>query len=325
MGKRRPTSADVASLAGVSRATVSYVLNDSPKQSIPQATRERVWAAAHELGYTPNAAAKALRAGQSNLVLLAVRDTPSGRNVGLMVDRLAARATEMGLTLVTWQGTSGQELGTALSHLHPRAVISPFPMHSEEIRLLEAAKIPHVSGETDSGNERATLLQMRHLADLGHHKIGYLGTDDAELMTFSGPRLVGARRAAAELGLAEPSEHTATVPPQDSFAAVRAQLQEWTTGANPVTAVACYNDYLAAETIAAAQSLGIRIPDDLSVMGIDDEPLSAFLTPPLTTIAFDMTAYADHLMDRGLNNGPAAESDSWITVIARDSTGPAPG
>ena len=76
--RRRPTSADVARLAAVSRATVSYVLNDTPHQSIPEATRRRVLDAAAELGYTPSAAARALRSGRSDIVLASCRTGRSG-------------------------------------------------------------------------------------------------------------------------------------------------------------------------------------------------------------------------------------------------------
>jgi len=77
---RRPTSADVAREAGLSRATVGYVLNEVPHQSIPEPTRQRVFAAAAKLGYTPSAAARSLRSGRSNLVLCLLPDWPSTRS-----------------------------------------------------------------------------------------------------------------------------------------------------------------------------------------------------------------------------------------------------
>ena len=86
---RRPTAADVARLAGVSRATVSYVLNDTPHQVIPAHTRERVRAAAAELGYTPSVAARALITGRSDVVLLLLPDWPIGPTVGALLESLS--------------------------------------------------------------------------------------------------------------------------------------------------------------------------------------------------------------------------------------------
>ena len=88
MGERA-TVRDVAAAAGVSQATVSYVLNDTPGQKIPDETRERVRQAASELGYVPHAAARALRAGNSNLVLFITRQFPFGVNISALTDRLA--------------------------------------------------------------------------------------------------------------------------------------------------------------------------------------------------------------------------------------------
>jgi DNA-binding LacI/PurR family transcriptional regulator len=79
---RRVTSADVARVAGVSRATVSYVLNDTPHQTISAATRTRVFEAASSLGYAPSAAARALRTGRSDVVLCLLPDWPIGPEVG---------------------------------------------------------------------------------------------------------------------------------------------------------------------------------------------------------------------------------------------------
>src|SRR3954449_3693311 len=105
---RRVTSADVARLAGVSRATVSYVLNDTPRQSISADTRTRVLDAAAQLGYAPSAAARALRSGRSDIVLCLLPDWPIGPTVGLFLEHLSAALAAEGLTFVA----------------HPRARVS---------------------------------------------------------------------------------------------------------------------------------------------------------------------------------------------------------
>ena len=120
MTNRRPTSADVARLAGVSRSTVSYILSGNKDQTFPEATRAKVWDAAARLSYTRNAAASALRAGQSNLVLLVVRDIPNGRNLGLAIDRLALLFAQRGMSLADAAVDRGP-----VTQRHPRAFASP--------------------------------------------------------------------------------------------------------------------------------------------------------------------------------------------------------
>src|SRR6185312_14686232 len=97
---RRVTSADVAREAGLSRATVSYVLNDTPHQKIPDETRQRVLATAARLGYAPSAAARALRSGRSELVLCLLPDWPMGPQVGEMLEHLSSSLAQYGLTFV---------------------------------------------------------------------------------------------------------------------------------------------------------------------------------------------------------------------------------
>src|SRR3954454_3730110 len=107
-GPRRPTGADVARRAGLSRATVSYVLNNSPHQVIPDPTRQRVLAAAAELGYTPSPAARALSSGRSDVILLLLPDWPIGPTVGHLLEDLSAELAAHGLTFVAHPGSAGR-------------------------------------------------------------------------------------------------------------------------------------------------------------------------------------------------------------------------
>src|SRR5215218_2957449 len=119
---RRVTAAMVAERAGVSVATVSYVINDNPNQTIPDATKERVRAAVRDLGYTPSAAARALRLGSNDAVLLMLPDWPATLAVAQLVDALTDEFARIGLRLVTErEGASAPEVWRALS---PRAVLA---------------------------------------------------------------------------------------------------------------------------------------------------------------------------------------------------------
>src|SRR3954470_23628440 len=103
---RRITSADVAREAGVSRTTVSYVLNETPHQKIPDATRQRVLDAVARLEYAPSAAARALQSGRSDVVLCLLPDWPIGPTVGALLEYLSAALAEQRLTFVAHARTA---------------------------------------------------------------------------------------------------------------------------------------------------------------------------------------------------------------------------
>jgi transcriptional regulator with XRE-family HTH domain len=133
---RRPTSADVAHRAGVSRATVSYVLNNVAHQSISDATRQRVRAAAAELDYTPHVAAQTLRAGESKLVLFINTGVPYGTNLSTMVAALASDVAASGRSLVLWQQQDPNDLAATLSHLQPVLAIALGELNGVQRALL---------------------------------------------------------------------------------------------------------------------------------------------------------------------------------------------
>lgn len=326
MPNKRPTSADVAARAGVSRATVSYVLNNSPKQTIPQATQDRVRAAAEELGYTPHAAAQALRRGESDLILMVVDDLPYGANMSELVNHATHGIAAMGKSLMTWTRGQGQTLAEVIRHLQPCLVLSPMPLVEGEQTALEAAHVPWVKplfalDAIEPGLNPAT-AQIRHLAERGHRRLAYVNTNEARLMpVFGAPREAGAVAACAELGL-EPLEVTRIESPtEDALPKLSDLLRDWHTAG--VTGIACYNDIYAGFVLRAARDAGFDVPDDLSVIGVDDEDMSAFLTPPLTSVVMDVTGFTEELLQRarGVLHGrledvvPAAP----LTVVERAS------
>jgi DNA-binding LacI/PurR family transcriptional regulator len=288
---RRATSADVARRAGVSRATVSYVLNNAPHQTIPDATRQRVLDAALALGYTPHANARALRAGESNLVLLITGGVPYGPNLSIITAALDADIAASGRSLVLWGQQDPDDLRSVLTLLQPGVIITLGRFRDEQRALLTQARIPFVEAPPEPVVvDDGAVLQIRHLAARGHRRIGHLTTADPQLAMFSTTRLAGVRAACAALGLDPPP--VAELP---ADADATATLRGWTAGADPVTAIACYNDVYAAACLAAAGRLGLRVPDDLAVVGFDDDPMSRYTNPPLTTIRLNLTDLAHHL------------------------------
>ncbi|MGH6656767.1 MAG: LacI family DNA-binding transcriptional regulator, partial [Actinocrinis sp.] len=123
--KRRVTSAQVAQRSGVSRATVSYVLNGAPNQSISEQTRQRVLTAAEELGYTPFAPARALRAGRSDMVLHLIPQWPIGAAIAELIEAMTVRLAREGLTLVVHaHSREARPVGDLWTAITPAAVIN---------------------------------------------------------------------------------------------------------------------------------------------------------------------------------------------------------
>lgn len=333
----RTTSADVARRAGVSRATVSYVLNDRQDQTIPESTRERVRAAAHDLGYTPNAAARSLRAGRSRLVLLVNNGIPLGPAMSRIVDALTTEVAAAGLSLVLWQRTSdgpGSALGSTLAHVDPAVIITLGAPAAAEQELIEQSGLPVVdtgiAGDSPAGN-LPSRLQVEHLVQRGHRRIGVLSSAAPALARFAVHRTEGTREACRAAGLPDPV--VAAVPTGEllSVATVAEVIAGWRSGPDPVTAICCYNDYLAVAALAAAAELGLAVPRDLAVIGVDDEPFARAARPPLTSLALDTAEIARGVWSRVSfqleNNGsesadPTApmDSESAFRLVTREST-----
>ncbi len=212
---RRPTAADVAAHAGVSRATVSYVLNDTPHQAIPEKTRERVRAAAAELGYTPSAVARALITGRSDVILLLLPDWPIGTSVGQLLESLSDALAARGFTFVAHPRSAGRPIADVWKAITPAAVITFEELEASEADRLRSAGIElsvpllgdggRSARAMDIPEQRTGRLQAEHLAASGHRHLGYAWPDDPRVLTFARPRLDGVRQACAELGLDPPT------------------------------------------------------------------------------------------------------------------------
>ena len=301
---RRPTSADVARVAGLSRATVSYVLNDAPNQVIPEHTRRRVLDAAAELGYAPSAAARVLRRGRSDVVLCLLPDWPIGDNVGALLQHLSEALAARSLTFVVHpRGHDGRPVSEVWKAITPAVVVT-----FEDLPADTAATIRRVGIELTVAlvgtprreshwlglsEQRAGRLQVEHLAVRGHRHIGYAYPEDARVATFAGPRLEGVRLACADLGLAEPDIRTVALDPAAGAAAVTA----WQAVDPAPTAICAYNDETALAVLAGARLTGVTVPDQLAVIGVDDIRAAALAAPPLTTVSVDIAALAGHLAE----------------------------
>jgi DNA-binding LacI/PurR family transcriptional regulator len=205
-GTRRVTSADVARLAGVSRATVSYVLNDTPRQTISAGTRGRVIEAATTLGYAPSAAARTLRTGRSDVVLGLLPDWPIGAEVGTMLANLSTELARTGLTFVVHPGNrEDRPISEIWKAITPAAVIAFADFSPGEMAAMRSAGVafvvalfgrePQHGRELEVPQQLVGRRQVEHLTAAGHTRLGYARPDDERLRIFAEPRLDGVRAA----------------------------------------------------------------------------------------------------------------------------------
>jgi DNA-binding LacI/PurR family transcriptional regulator len=312
---RRVTATDVAREAGVSQATVSYVLNNAPHQKIAEATRQRILAAAERLGYAPSAAARALRNGRSDVVLCLLPDWPISLAVGSLLEYLSAALAAEGLSLVAHPHARNDRPITELwKAITPAAVIAFDDFPPKDATAMRAAGIELavslLSRSSRRGRqfgtpqERSGRLQAEHLAASGHQRLGYAFPENPRVHDLARMRLDGVRRACADLGLDEPV--VLTVPLDGEFAAEA--VRAWRTAERPVTGICAFNDNTALAVLAGLRQLGLSAPDDLAVVGVDDTPAAQLAAPPLTTVVIDQQAVAQRLAQtivRALAGEPA--------------------
>jgi DNA-binding LacI/PurR family transcriptional regulator len=284
----RPTSIDVARCAGVSQSTVSLVFSGKGKGRVSETTADRVRDCARELGYRPNAAAQALRLGASRAVALLVPDmtNPFFSRVLRGAQRAAAEAGYIVILVDTqndrhWESQSFEALragpvdGYLLFEVTAPEALGP----DENVVLMEteAPRRPSVRFDGEAGAAAA----FEHLVDLGHTRIGHLAAAFRAL-TFE-DREKARRRVLAEARI-DPDAQPRVMTPitiEDARANGLALLDD------EPTAVFCDDDVIAAGLYLAARDRGLRIPEDLSVIGFDDMDFARVLSPPLTTVALD--------------------------------------
>ena len=325
----RVTSADVARMAGVSRATVSYVLNDTPHQTISAATRSRVLDAAAALGYAPSAAARTLRTGRSDVVLCLLPDWPIGHEVGALLGNLSTALARSGLTFVAHPGGhADRPVAEFWKALTPAAVLAFADFSEDDIDAMRAAGVALVVAllgrtrqrrrELEVPQQLVGRLQADHLVAAGHTRIGYAYPDDDRVRIFAEPRLHGVRAACAEAGVTAPDVRTV---PLEAVAAADA-VAGWL--ASGVTAVCGYNDEVAMAVLAGVRRSGRSCPADLAVIGVDDIPVAGLADPALTTVTTDQAAVAAHLAEtvvaaiRGRPE-PVASVADVVQVVRRAS------
>lgn len=292
--ERQPTIRDVATRAGVSYQTVSRVLNDSPQ--LRPATRERVLDAIRELGYRPSAAARALASSRSRLIGILAAESHSfyGTATAMSAIEQAARDAGYRVAVVNVATPDAESLADGLEHLQRESVEAIVVLAPQE-RALEAIDslaigVPFVTlGAAGRGADPRLLvdqaagarLATEHLLGLGHTRIAHIAGPQHWVEAHA--RLEGFTTRLEEEGLAPAGVIAGDWSAESGYRAGLRLLDE----VPDLTAVFAGNDQMALGLLHACADRGLRVPDDLSVVGFDDVPEAAHYLPALTTIRQD--------------------------------------
>ncbi|KOG16916.1 LacI family DNA-binding transcriptional regulator [Streptomyces viridochromogenes] len=280
------TSEDVARRAGVSRATVSQILNGRGERFTPD-TQARVRQAAEDLGYEPSAAGRALARGSSDFVIALLPHPTFGSNLQDLFDPITAELAAHGFTLVLRLSTTSTEaLDRLVSGMKPAALLSITPFSEANRRLLEDRGIRHLDPVGAAGKDPFAAIgamQVHHLVSRGYQRIAFAHLRDPRDNTFGIHRERTIRASCRTAGLPDPKVTWLGLNIEEALAA----LDELSA---PGVGIACYNDDVATALLTAAKLRGFRVPEDVALIGMDHTPLSQLTLPPLTTIRLNLEA-----------------------------------
>ncbi|WP_217550313.1 LacI family DNA-binding transcriptional regulator [Streptomyces sp. GbtcB6] len=328
----RPTSRDVAQAAGVSQAAVSLVLGDKWRGRVSEATAERVREAARDLGYRPNLAARNLRLGRTRTVLLVVPALTTEFFAGVYTG--AARvASAHGFGVVLYPSPEG--IGPARDPFASAQAaldgVIASSMAADALTAIRGDQLPLVMLDSDPGGSLGAATVNLDIADgvrqvadhllgLGHRRFLHLAADVAS-WTFE----VRARELAARTaGVPGTSVRTVHAPISIEGARIATEAALAAPGPRP-TALVCDDDKLAAGAYKALRRQGLRVPDDISVTGLDDLALATALDPELTTVRLDAELFGERGMQAllaVLDGREPERGDIPVELVVRGSTAP---
>ncbi len=350
------TMTDIAEKAGVSRSAVSFVLNNRPNSGIPEGTRQRIIEAAIEMGYRPNQLARAVASGKTRMIGYLVSE-PNYEPSWKTIMGALAEAEELGFTLKVFSVTRETFVERVRQCVELRLggiVASLIGGHQVVFEETNRAQIPLAI--VDAGVAQpfgATVLAddaigldaaIKHLVNWGHQRVGFISSGFPQL--FGGQDDIGTARerlfsrAMKKHGLSVPASYvtreTMAVfgPEVDTEAnlgsAIAATQALLSLGEGRPTAICCWRDETAMVAIRACVEAGVRVPEDISVVGFSDLSASRFFRPPLSTVQSPWDALGRmavrqlcHRMEEEFSPAPTTHRVP-SHFVARQSTGPAP-
>jgi DNA-binding LacI/PurR family transcriptional regulator len=341
MARRSVTSHDVARVAGVSRATVSLVLNQVPGATISEPTRQRVLEAARELDYHINAVGRSLRRQRTGVIGLIVRQPPGGLSADAFLPPIIEGITSVGgpaglrllieplgptrpLTYVSLV-REGHVDGLIFAAAARTAVKHLIGLHDDGVPIVLWGQLPDSNLPfVDVDNTAAARTAVEHLIGLGHRRIACItNAHPGRAVKEASDRLRGYHVALEAHGLSvdEGLVRYGNYDERSGFEAMQSLLE----CPEPPSAVFVASDEVALGALQAARAAGIRVPQDLAVAGFDDIPISRLVVPALTTVrvpAREIGATAARMLVELVESGRRPESVLLETeLVVRESSG----
>jgi LacI family transcriptional regulator len=333
---KRVTRKDVARLAGVSTATISYVINNGPRPVAPE-TRARVLRIIDELGYYPNELARSLRIKQTSTVGLVIPDlrNPFYADLARSLEQICFSRGYVVMVCNTNRETDKERRFAEVLRAKQvdGVVFLPDADSLEALDTLRLACIPMVVLEHDVEGLHCIAIDdltggfigTQHLIQLGHRRIGFI--QQRPNHTTSQRRLEGYFAALQAAGLPSDPSLVVTCDPEPAAGAVATRsLLAHVPG---ITAIFAHNDLIALGAMHAIREAGLSIPGDISVLGYDDNASAAFYAPPLTTISYPKEAMAKvaarqlfQMLEADQDPPPPATELLPVNLIVRHSTAP---
>jgi len=339
MGRKRVTAEDVARLAGVSRTTVSFVLNNITDMRISEETRQKVLEAARRLNYHPDAIARRMVSGKTRIIGFVLRQSPEQAFADLFLPQVlnglsqaAARKGYQVLFEPIAPENSTSMYTRLVAERHVDGIVLSGPrfddpdlirLHQEGAPIVLIGRIPQLDiPYVDVDNIGGARMAVDYLIRLGHRRIALI-TNAPLSYTASAERLEGYRQALEQAGLSyeESLVRFGNFTPQSGYQAMESLL-----ASKPLPdAVFVASDTVALGALQAIRHAGLRIPQDISLIGFDDIPLAGFLDPPLTTVhlpAYNLGWEAAEMLLQRLHNAEDYPPESRLLpthLVERES------
>ena len=327
-----PTSMDVARLANVSRATVSYVLNGTSGMRISEATKSRVIQAAAQLGYIPHKNASSLRSGRSDLVLLPFFDWPYNQSSLTYLQELALSLDTLGYMVMLRFFKQGERklVARKIAASHPIGVIvGPDELSQADVELLTrngvkvilAYEGPSTSYLHSIAPDFTVIGEKvgEYLITSGFKRIAVVVPKDMRIQPIGLQRLEGIERIANQYNVPIERIDLSMDPGEAALLAVR-----WKQGDHP-DAVFTYNDEFGVLLLSALQDVGLLVPKHIALIGCDDLSLCEMVRPRLTTVniapatAARSTAHYFHLLIQGQGEKIPPLMPITCSIVIRES------
>jgi LacI family transcriptional regulator len=305
---------DVARAAGVSQTTVSLVVNKAPNANIPEVTRDRIWAAVHELGWRPNALARGLTQQRSQTIGLISDEIATSPHGGKMIQGMQDAAWAHGKMLLLTNTSSNRDLesaalalmlerqvdGVMYAAMYHHRVTPPAELGTVPAVLVDCSvadvSFPSVVPDEALGGYTATAT----LLGRGHRRIAFINSADP--IPAAVGRYAGYMRALESYGVAVDSALVRSARSPWASAGYRCMRELLELRERP-TGVFCFNDQVAMGAYEAIKQVGLSIPNDVAIVGFDNhELIAAELRPPLTTLELPHYAMGQWAVEYLLDN-----------------------